>query len=162
MFLIVLAGFVATEKIGLSSKEERQVEKLHPNDAQLFGEFLDVLPSKTFIEFLKQHDFLLDFRRESVEPLNRFINEWDNAEHEFQDPELEGLRKLLMIAGNDLRHKISKYTSPNYSGRQAVRVDKLKHIEEHEERFRNEAGIINTASGEFVRIHQKLVRKGRI
>ncbi len=112
-------------------------------------------------EFLKQHDFLLDFKIETLDPLRKFINEWDNAEHEFEDSELEELRKSLMATGKDLSEKISIYTSPNYSGFQAVRVDKLKHIEEHEERFRKEAKIINSASNEFVRIHQELVRKGR-
>lgn len=161
VFLLSLAGFFAAEKTGSSSKQERQVENSHPNDVQLFERLLEVLPSKTFIEFLKQHDFLLDFQLEGVDPLRRFINEWDNAEHEFQDSELEELRKSLMDAGNDLSYKISKYTSQNNSGWQAVRPDRLKHVEEHEERFRKEAGIIDAASDEFVRIHQELVRKGR-
>lgn len=151
VFLLSLAGFFAAEKTGSSSKQERQVENSHPNDVQLFERLLEVLPSKTFIEFLKQHDFLLDFQLEGVDPLRRFINEWDNAEHEFQDSELEELRKSLMDAGNDLSYKISKYTSQNNSGWQAVRPDRLKHVEEHEERFRKEAGIIDAASDEFVR-----------
>lgn len=161
VFLLALAGFVAAEKTGQSVQPEKLGEKAYPNDVQLFRKFLEVLPSKTFIEFLKQHDFLLDFELNRVEPLRMFINEWNNAEHEFQNHELETLRKSLMAAGEDLSHKISKYTSPNDSGFQAVRVDRLKHIEEHEERFRKEAGIIDSGSDEFVRIHQELVRKGR-
>jgi hypothetical protein len=161
VFLLILAGFVAAEKTGTSAQQEKQEEKAHTNDVRLFGEFLEILPSQTFIEFLKRHDFLLDFKFESVDPLRKFISEWDNAEHEFLDSELEGLRKSLMAAGEELSHKISKYTSPNDSGWQAVRSDKLKHKEEHEERFRNEAKLINSASDEFVRIHQELVRKGR-
>jgi len=159
VFLLSLAGFIAAEKKG--SISEKGEEVAHSNDIRLFREFLDVLPSNTFIEFLKQHDFLLDFELDSVNPLRQFINEWDNAEHEFQDNELEELRKSLMTAGDDFSSKISKYTSPNSSGRQAVRVDNLKHIDEHEERFESEAKIIDEASDEFVRIHQELVRTGR-
>lgn len=159
VFLLSLAGFVAAEKTGASSNKEE--EKVHPNDVRLFRELLEVLPSKTFIEFLKQHDFLLEFQLETVNPLRQFINEWDNAEHAFLDTELEELRKALMAAGEDFSHKISKFTSPNDSGWQAVRSDRLKHIEEHEERFRKEAKLIDSASDEFVRIHQELVRKGR-
>ena len=160
-FLLALAGLVAAENTGQSAQQVEQDKKAHPNDIYLFGKFLEVLPSKTSIEFLKQNDFLLDFKIETLDPLRKFINEWDNAEHEFEDSELEELRKSLMATGKDLSEKISKYTSPNYSGFQAVRVDKLKHIEKHEERFRKEAEIINSASNEFVRIHQELVRKGR-
>jgi hypothetical protein len=162
VFLLALAGFVAAEKTTPSALAEKQNLNAHPNDVRLFKEFLGIMPSKTFIEFLKQHDFLLEFELENLNPLRRFINEWDNAEHEFQDAELEDIRKSLMSAGEYFSRKVSKYTSPNDSGWQAVRSDRLKGIEEHEKRFRNEAAIIDAASDEFVRLHQELVRKGRL
>ena len=141
VFLLSLAGFVAAEKTG--GKINKEEDQIHPNDVILFKEFLEVLPSKTFIEFLRQHDFLLEFQLERVDPLRQFIYEWNNAEHEFQDKELENLRKSLMVVGEDLSLKISKYTSPNDSGWQAVRTDRLKHMKEHEERFRQEAKLID-------------------
>lgn len=95
-FLLALAGLVAAENTGLSARQVEQDKKAHPNDIHLFGKFLEVLPSKTSIEFLKQHDFLLDFKIETLDPLRKFINEWDNAEHEFEDSELEELRKSLI------------------------------------------------------------------
>jgi len=158
VFLLALAGFIAAEKVPRTDASEKNA---HPNDIALFRTFLDTLPSESFIEFLKQHDFLLSFKLNKVDPLRQFLHEWDNAEHEFQDLELESLRKALMEAAEDFSSKISEYTSSNKSGFQAVRVDDLKHVEEHEERFRREARIIDAASDEFVRLHQELVRKGR-
>ena len=157
VFLLSLAGFVATENTRHTSLEKVQC---HSNDKRLFTELLEVLPSKTIIEFLKQHDFLVDFQLDDLNPVRTFHIEWDNAEHEFLDEELENIRKALMDAAIDLRNKISKYTSPNQGGFQAVRSDRLKHNERHEERFRKEAGIINEAADVFVEAHQKLVRAG--
>jgi len=160
-FFIMLAGFFALEKEGSNASEEKQEEKAHPNDVQLFREFLELLPSNTVIEFLKYHDFLADFDPARIDPLRKFIFKWDNSEHIFQDSELEELRKSLMAAGEDLSNKISVNTMLNDRKFLAVRVDRLRDIKEHEERFRKEAKIINDASSEFVRLHQELARKGR-
>lgn len=161
VFLFSLGGFVAAEWTGQHSGEKSNHEKLHPNDKQLFREFLEGLPSNGVIDFLRGHDFLMEFDLDSVSPLRKFLREWDNANHEFQDKELEKLRKELYEAAADFSGKISKYTSPNESRMQAVRSDKLKHIEEHEMRFEKEASILNEAADKVVSIHQNLVRKGR-
>ena len=161
VFLLSLAGFISAEIKGSGSDIGTNGNNAHPNDIQLFNDFILMLPSETFVEFLKEHDFLGDFELESLAPLRQFIYEWDNAAHEFQDAALEKIRKELMDAAKDVNHKISKYTSPNSSGWQAVRVDNLKHQDEHEARFRREAGFINEAVDVFVEKHQELVRKGR-
>jgi hypothetical protein len=161
VFLFSLAGFVATEWTGLHRATVSQHDKLHPNDKQLFREFLDRFPTSGVIEFLKGHDFLMEFDLESVGPLRAFLREWDNANHEFQNEDLEMLKKELYEAATDLSQKISKYTSSNESRMQAVRFDKLKHIEEHEKRFEREASLLNEAADKVVSIHQNLVRKGR-
>ena len=160
-FLFALAGYIAAEKSGENLATNSQKTTTHPNDIRLLNDFLCLMPSGTFIEFLKQHDFLLDFKMEDLSPLRKFINEWDNTEHEFQDIELENIRTDLLKYGIDFFNKVCEYTSPNDAGRQAVRVDRLKHVKEHEDRFREEAKIINDASGEFVKIHQKLTEEGR-
>jgi len=156
VFLFALAGFVKAEKTGESSSS-----KPHPNDIVLFRNFLEVLPSTTFIELLKQHDFLLDFEPDTFTPLTTFLYEWDNAEHEFQNKDLESLKKALLITTEDFCSKISKYTSRNKSGFYSVRVDHLKYENEHEARFRKEASIIDDASDKFILTHQNLVREGR-
>jgi len=158
VFLLSLSGFVATE---LQGARNLRLHSAHPNDIELFKSFLDVLPNATFIEFLKQHDFLIEFKLSDIKPLSRFLLGWDNAAHEFQDESLELLRKELLDSAKKLDQAISKYTSPNSSGWQAVRVDSHKGNSEHEERFRREAAIIDDASDKFIELHQKLVRKGR-
>ncbi len=161
VFLALLAGYIAVEKTSQSSKGETTKVSPHPNDVLLYNKFLETLPSNTFIEFLKQHDFLIDFNPESIAPLSDFIYEWNNAEHEFQDGSLEAHREKLMEAAVNLSNKISKYTVQNKSGLLAVRVQDQKHIEEHEQRFREEAKLINEAADQFIELHQNLVREGR-
>lgn len=159
VFLFSLAGFVAAEMADGNAASKQ--ETVPPNDVALFKEFLVTLPNESFIEFLKQHDFLGEFELESVDPLRKFLHEWENADHEFQNEELEAERLRLLEAANDLSHKISKYTSLNMAGWQAVRVDRLKGEEEHERRFEREAKLINESADNFVEIHQGLVRAGR-
>ena len=158
VFLGFLAGFIGAEIKGAPTISINNTT--HQNDIDLFNDFLTIFPSETFIEFLKGHDFLIDFELESLRPLNQFIYEWDNAEHEFQNQELEQLRSQLMELANDLSNKIGMYSSPNTSGRQAVRVDRRKHQDEHEARFQKEATEINDSADAFTKKQQELVRKG--
>lgn len=161
VFLLSFSGYIAAEKSTHPTLSELRGNPTHQHDIFLYNEFLIVLPSRTIIDFLKRQDFLSDFKLKRISPLRDFISEWDNAEHEFQSLSLEELRKKLMEAGVDLSMKISKYSSPNRSGFQAVRADDLKHIKIHEDRFRQEANLINDAAELFIEIHQQLVREGQ-
>ncbi|WP_230970439.1 hypothetical protein [Nitrogeniibacter aestuarii] len=157
-FIFSLSSFIATE---VSTQRRVRTSESHPNDVQLFSKFLKDLPNESFIDFLKEHDFLLDFNLEDLKPLRIFLIEWDNAAHEFQDKDLEVKRKNLMEAGQELMNLIGLYTSPNSGGWQGVRHESLKGNPLHEERFREEARLIDVASDRFVEIHQDLVRTGR-
>ena len=161
VFLFALAGFLGTEAISAKHTTGPQKAEAYPNDIVLFREFTQLLPSHGPIEFLRRHDFLLEFDMKDVRAFLDFLRLWDNAEHEFQNPELEKLREEFLHATESLVESINKYTVPNRSGLQAVRVDELKHVEEHETRFREESAVINDAAEVVVRLHQDLIRAGR-
>lgn len=72
-FLGFLAAFFAT--IPEEKKPETLIENAHPNDITLFQEFLNVTPNGNFIEFLKKHDFLLDFKLDNISPLFTNLND---------------------------------------------------------------------------------------
>ncbi len=161
VFLLTLAGFVGAEITGRRYQSKADLSAPRDGDVLLLRELIQLLPSDGVIDFLRHHDFLNDFELDAIGPLREFLHRWDNAEHEFHNAELEQLRKELISATEGLSHSISKYTSSNKTGIQAVRVDRLKHIAEHEERFRREADIINSAADEVVQKHQELIRTGR-
>lgn len=158
---IGLLGLLYKEDSGKSLPKNKNTKNAHPSDVKLFQEFIEILPSSGIIYFLKKHDFLTVFHTDDIQPLRKYLQTWDNAEHEFQDPILEKAHKELMKEAKILRDHISRYCFSDEHGRLATRVDRLKHIDEHEERFKREAAKINDAAETVVRLHQELIRHGR-
>lgn len=160
-FFLALATYVR-----LKSGEEIPIEdggaaKPNPADVALFEELRAVLPSNGAIEFLRQHDFLIDFDDQHIDPLRTFEYEWDDAEHEFFDPRLEGIRKSLFDAVLEFRGAVAQFTVGQANGLRGVRVQALRHNPIHEARFREEATVINNAAKPVIDFHQKLMRTGR-
>lgn len=158
VFLFALAGFITTEVANGCGKIPPLI---HPNDYNLFKNLIELLPSSGPIEFIRRHDFIVEFDRDILKPFKVFIHEWDNAEHEFIDTELEEIRCELYKAVTAFNTSIGKFTSPNPKGYQAVRYEECRDDPNHEKRFREEAEIINNAADKVVEFHQQLIRKGR-
>lgn len=81
-------------------KKKSFIEK----DNILFDKFLKELPSNGSIEFLRTHSFQNSFYLEDLRQLLNFQEEWDNAEHEFIDKELEKLKKELLSSIKEFTH----------------------------------------------------------
>ncbi|MFT4997241.1 MAG: hypothetical protein ACI8RO_000580 [Flavobacteriales bacterium] len=161
VFLFALAGYVGSE-VGSNKLDHQEKPAANPNDEKLFSKLLDALPSTEVMSFVDKHDFLGDFKNETLRPVYRFFSEWDNSEHEFIDETLESLRKDLLNKIKTFNLVIAKYTAPNNRGFQAVRVDTQKGDPEHEARFAEEATIINNSANELYASHQLLIREARL
>jgi len=160
-FLVILATYLGL-KIGEDdSNDEYDVATPHPADVALFEELQAVLPSNGPIEFLRQHDFLIDFSDQYIDPFRSFEYDWDNAEHEFFNPKLEGIRKSLYDAVYEFRGAVAQFTVGHANGLRGVRVQALRHNPVHEVRFREEATVINDAAKPVIDFHQKMMRTGR-
>ncbi len=62
---------------------------------------------------LRDHDFLIDYRADSLTPLNRFIEKWDDPNFEFIDSELEAAKLALLKAAEAAAMQIAVETVPN-------------------------------------------------
>ena len=88
-------------------------EQLVEVDRRLLAALLELLPSSTGVmAFLRDYDFAAAFRWESVSPLERFVQEWDNAECRFHDSALERERAELLQAGDRFLWNLIKATGP--------------------------------------------------
>ncbi len=80
-----------------SRADRWQRSKANPHDVALYANLLKDLPSET-LQFLRMHDFGIPFHRISIKPLEEFEERWQQATHEFVDPELEQCRQTLLVA----------------------------------------------------------------
>jgi hypothetical protein len=65
-------------------------------DGKLFNQFKEVLPSSGSIHFIDEQNMAgFSWPRKKLDDLSRFYHEWNDAEHEFLDNELEKLRMQL-------------------------------------------------------------------
>jgi len=163
VFLASMAAFIAFDWEDHSGvhKTEREEATIHPSDVFLFKQLVELLPSSGVINFLKTHDFLGSFQRDAIQPIEEFLYEWGNAEHEFQDERIEELKVELYGAARKFNTLIGKYTSPNKYGFQAVRPDHYEGGHQRELEFQQEAEEIGDAADVVVAKHQEFVRAGR-
>lgn len=160
VFFASLAAFI-TFDIKEQSPLKSSDSQVHPADVTLFNEFLQLLPSAGVIEFLRTHDFLGSFRRNNIEPINTFVREWSNAEHEFQDKDIEKQKQELYEAAQSFVRLIGSYTSPNNKGFQSVIPDYYEDGEERERTFKKEAEEIGDAADLVVEKHQEIIKVAR-
>lgn len=142
-------------------KSDLIAASVHPSDRFLLKKIVKLLPSTGVIHFLKHHDFLGSFRQREIEPIEQFLYEWNNAEHEFQDEDIEKLKIELFEAARQFIALVGQYTTLNKNGFQAVRPDYYEGGGEREVEFRREANEIGKSADSVVEKHQEFVRVAR-
>jgi len=159
----VLLGLGATH-IELERSQREETHSLHgpqaENDAALFAELQDLLPSHGAIDFIKHHDFGGSFRLDNLDPIRLFGYEWDNAQHEFNDSALEAQRKQLLRAAKYFSEAIAYKTSPR-RGMQSVVPEDVSSTGPFPEWIRRDICEIHLAAEALVDEHQKMIRLGR-
>ena len=135
--------------------ERRKIKK----DRELFQEFLEVLPSSGSIDFIDTKNMAgFSFDPESLDDLREFYYNWDDAEHEFMDDELEEKRERLYDLVADYTSLISGNTFRTDSGRQTVPPE-WEH--QQPDRFAKVVSELHEKAEAVVEAHQDLVRTGR-
>lgn len=129
-------------------------------DKKLFSQFLEDLPSSRSISFIDQHNMAgFSFPEAPIRELERFHVLWANAESEFLDPEMEGLRsKLYELVGKYIG-LIAENTFPvGVTGRFTVPPE---WEERNPKKFFEVVEKLHGTAAEIVTTHQSLVRLGR-
>ena len=139
--------------------ENLKYQKSNPNkkDLQLFEKFASLFSDNDIIRFYKEHDFLASFDKKFLEPLNSFIENWDNAAHEFIDNDLEREKKKLYEAAYSLGSKIAVNTVPIHNDYISVKPDHLPAGPTPDWVIRD-AKEINDLVPSFVECHENFIR----
>jgi hypothetical protein len=130
----------------------------HAADKALFAQFKAALPSKGTISFISQHSMGYSFKRDALRELDDFVYAWDDADHEFMEPELERLRKVLRTAADEYLMYLSLNTWPIDQERQGVPAE---WEETQPKRFRETIDRLHELAAQVVGAHQELIRVGR-
>ena len=102
-FGIILVGFALIHNIAYKIMTIIQAntpsnfkQEITGSDRSLFQKFIETFPSNGMsIELLKNHNFGASFHENSLKEIEKFIQEWDNAEHTFLNEAIEQHRIIL-------------------------------------------------------------------
>lgn len=113
-FLPAVAALVAYLKTeGSASRTAAAAPSVAAHDQVLFADFQAALPFEPTIRVLREANFGADYRAEWLQPLNRFVESWDDPNREFLDATLEAERLALYRAALALATDFARETVPN-------------------------------------------------
>lgn len=93
---------------------------------------------------------------DSLEELDRFLAQWNNAECQFLDKRLEQARKVLLIVGKEFSLRLSNSISPDSRGRYSIGLHDMEMRPEMLELQRE----LNKLATRVYRAHQGLMQVG--
>lgn len=140
----------------LESRRKSEANLLH--DTDLLNSLLELLPSTGIMLFIKDFDFGNSFPLNRIDSAYKFVCEWENAEYEFQNTEIEMAKKVLWKTCFDFTQKVNRNTAPNHSGWQSVIPRGVDPEFGLSQQILDEIKEINEAATEFYKSHQELIR----
>jgi hypothetical protein len=166
VFIVAVAALVSSEIAFLRSfSASRENERPQPikgqqnEDRVLYDRLIKLLPSDGIVDFIKKKNMAgFSFNPDRLNPLDEFIHNWNNAAHEFLDPDLEHARSELYSRCREYSALIGKYTFPNNNGQQSVPPE--WEIEQPQ-KFELAVNELHDKAQEVVDSHERLVRKAR-
>jgi hypothetical protein len=142
----------ATSKLPSSSCQ------LDEHDRRLFAMFNTAFPSGgSAARFLHDHDVGADFPPETIYPLQDFLNRWGDAEHEFNNPEMEKKRRDLWNVLGIFLSELEQNTFFNHRGRLSMGLEDMGNSPETLKTLRR----LNDLGTKAYTAHQDLIREGR-
>ncbi len=138
----------------------RKIDNNSSQDKSLYEKFLQKLPSEGSIKFINHHDFHNSFALENLRQLRNFADEWNNAEYEFMNSDLEDIRKELLEKVQHFVYYSGMKTFPLGGGIQTI----MNNADEEcnlTQSTQDNIVLLNNYGDDIFKIHQKLVRKGR-
>jgi hypothetical protein len=145
----------------LEEQTARKQEELAA-DRAMFQRFLKALPSNGSIDFVRNHDFGGCFDRRRLEQLETFAHEWNDAEHEFLNSEMETKRSELHSLAKTFLGMLVTYASP-LAGASGEHHSSLPREWEDNNRaaFQKAVTELHEQANKVVAAHQNLVRLGK-
>lgn len=146
--------------VSSASVDRGDNERATESDRLLFEKFKSTLPSKGSISFIDEQNMAgFSWPRNSLNQLEVFYHEWDDAEHEFLSNELESLRSKLHRLIGEYLGQIAVNTSPARSPDRQTVPPELEL--QNPKKFFEIVNSLHKMAGEIVKTHQDLIRAGR-
>lgn len=151
-------GSLVTILLCLFGSELYSIRKSSQNerDEKLFKDFKALLPSNgASVRFLKDWDIGNDFRQDHVINLFEYSDNWNTAEHEFQNKKLQKQMKIT----HDLAHTFVGNLVASVSGNGDFFSMGLRDMEDRPEKLKKKKEL-NEAATKVYEAHQELIRLG--
>lgn len=101
-------------------QNQSQKEKVE-RDKVLYEKFIQIFPSTgNFIEIIKSQGMNLPISSEILNCISYFLKDWNNAEHEFLDPELESKKTIFYKNLDEFNHSFAVLCGPVFNGNDIV------------------------------------------
>lgn len=158
----LVAAFFAVVAIEYAEFRQKLIEhgprtQVREHDKALFQQLMALLPSNGVIAFVNQHNMSFGFDEGRIEPIDRFVLEWQNAQHEFIDVDVEHAKAELMQACRAWCHTINIETFRMSDRRQSVPPE---WETDQPERFEKVIRQLHDEAQAIVDKHEHLVRVG--
>ena len=118
-----VARHLQADSGGLALAQGTDAPALKHIDQELYQDLTELLPSTGVIQQLEVQGLPPSWEPDLLAPLKEFWHNWNNAEHEFQDLEIQALRTDLMAAVDDLLSYQAQNTFQLDNGRQGIPPD---------------------------------------
>ena len=129
------------------------------HDLRLYTDFQLLLPFEPTIRLLREHDFGGSFHKDTIKPLYRFYEEWDQPEKEFIDDELQAALKALYVEARNLSNQLTSRTSPVGDGSSySVFTDNMRREGRRPPSVIEDAQVLNEEASKFVPLYESFIR----
>lgn len=133
--------------------------QISEHDRNLFSRFLQDFPSQGgSIRFLREHDIGARFEASVLNEIYEFLRQWNDAEHEFNNPEIEDKRRALWSVLNTFIRELGQYaSSTHHEG--WLSIKETIGYEDKTKFFKVQERLNELATNAF-NAHQDLIREG--
>lgn len=137
---------------------QEALSNVSQSDIDLFDKFRRELPSDgEAIDFLKEHDLGNSFHNDKLKEIDHFLWNWNNADHEFVNEQLEELRIALLEQMETFKSNLSLAVQSKGNGWFSIG---LKDFEDRPKMFELKDELNQMATGVY-EVHQELIRTGK-
>ena len=132
------------------------------HDRALFAAFQRDVAAGPTLRLFKLPDFDASFRRSDLQPLNTFVETWDNVEREFLDTQLQAAKKKLYANAEKLATEIARLTVPvgdgSFASVYSDAARKEHGVDHRPDWVREEASILNALAKPFAAEYEAFVQ----
>ncbi|UGA55423.1 hypothetical protein [Vibrio sp. VB16] len=161
LIVFALAHNLANKFLTCKSQEfaSKDKQKLRQVDVELFNRFLVDFPSDGYsVPFLKDHDLGGSYHNNSLNDINKFVNEWDNVECHFLNGELEEKRAELWSKCHAFVYLLaSRSYSLNSSSMFSCVPDAYRGAWDYPKHVDEQLSELNEKAAECYQLHQAFV-----